>query len=76
MSLLHKIQKSLLWTMDKFKIRNFKIEKLKWPTYFFLKITHQSFPEYDIMKLQQCKKVLDYREEENLLLAKKRREFT
>ena len=55
--------------MGKFIIRNFKIEKLKWPTYFFLKITHQSFPEDDIMKLQQCKKVLDYREDDNLLLA-------
>ena len=60
--------------MDKFKIRNFKIEKLKWPTYFFLKITFQSISKDDIMKLQQYRKVLYYREDDNLWLAKKNAE--
>ena len=46
--------------MDKLKIRNFKIERLKWNPYFCLKITPKSILKDDIMKLQQRKNVLDY----------------
>ena len=45
--------------MDKLKFRNFKIEKPKWLPYFYLKITLQSIPEDDIVKLQYGKINLD-----------------